>query len=34
MIEVIAEIESSLTGKKNKKILLNNDTQWERILLI
>ena len=28
------EIENNLNGKKNKKYSTNNDTQWERILVI
>jgi hypothetical protein len=29
-----SEIENNLNGKKNKKYSTNNDTQWERILVI
>lgn len=34
MIQMTTEIENNLKGKRNKKYPTNNDTQWERILVI
>lgn len=34
MIQMTTQIENNLKGKRNKKYPTNNDTQWERILVI